>query len=106
MNKTLIALLVAVAGTLSMVTQAATADASLTQSQASDAKIESNADYKASKKIADADHATNKADCKTMLSGSTQRACERDAKAQEKKDKADAKLVNKAEKADIKADTK
>lgn len=106
MNKTLIALLAAVAATLSIGAQAADADATLTHSQAADLKTQSNADYKANKKIADADHAVNKADCKTTLSGGTERACKKDAKAQAKLDKADAKLVNKSEKADIKADTK
>jgi hypothetical protein len=106
MNKTLLALLAAAAATLSIGAQAADADATLTHSQAADLKTQSNADYKASKKIADADHAVNTADCKTTLGGGTERACRKDAKAQAKLDKADAKMQNKAEKADIKNDTK
>jgi hypothetical protein len=106
MNKTLIALLAAVAATLSLGAGAATVDGSLTHSQAADMKTQSNAQYKADKKIADARLDLDKADCKTALNGATERACKSDAKAQSKKDKADARLVNKAEKADIKADTK
>ena len=106
MNKTLLALLAATATSLSFGAMAADNDATLTHSQASALKDQSDAQYKANKKMADADADVNKADCKAALSGGVKRACKDDAKAQAKKDKADAKLVNKAEKADIKSDTK
>ena len=78
----------------------------LTHSEAKDAKIQSTADYKARKNIAEANHDLNKADCKTSTEGSVKRACEADARAQEKKDKADAKLIHKTEDQDINAVTK
>lgn len=106
MNKTLVALLAATVATLSPGAYADSADAPLTHSQASDLKTQSNADYKADKKIADANHTLNKADCKENTSGGVERACKKDAKAQSRQDKADAKLQNKAEKADINAVTK
>lgn len=106
MNKTLIALLAAAAATLSFGAYADAGDAPLTHSEAADLKTQSNADYKANKKVADANHALNKADCKENTSGGVARACKKDAKAQARQDKADAKLGNKADKADIKADTK
>ena len=78
----------------------------LTHSEAKDAKIQSTADYKARKNIAEANHDLNKADCKTSSEGSVKRACESDARAQEKKEKADAKLIHKQEDQDINAQTK
>ena len=78
----------------------------LTHSEAKDAKIQSTADYKARKNIAEANHDLNKADCKIAAEGSVKRACEADARAQEKKDKADAKLIHKTETQDINAQTK
>ncbi len=104
MNKTLIALLAA--ATLSFGAYADAGDAPLTHSQASDQTTQSKADYKANKKLADANHALNKADCKENTSAGVERACKKDAKAQARQDKAGAKLENKAEKADIKADMK
>jgi hypothetical protein len=78
----------------------------LTHSEAKDAKIQSTADYKARKNIAEANHDLNKSDCKTTSDGAVKRACEADARAQEKKDKADAKLIHKQEAQDINAQTK
>jgi hypothetical protein len=78
----------------------------LTHSEAKDAKIESKGDYKARKNIAEANHDLNKADCKVSSDGSVKRACEADARAQEKKDKADANLIHKTETQDINAQTK
>ncbi len=78
----------------------------LTHGEAKDAKIQSTADYKARKNIAEANHDLNKADCKTTSDGAVKRACEADARAQEKKDKADAKLIHKTEDQDINAVTK
>jgi hypothetical protein len=103
MNKTLIALLAATAATLSF---GAYADDTLTHSQAEALKDQSTAQYKANKKIADANLDVNKADCKATTDGAVERACKADAKALAKKEKADAKLVHKAEKADINAETK
>ena len=77
----------------------------LTHSEAKDAKIESKGDYKARKNIAEANHDINKADCKVTTDGAVKRACEADARAQEKKDKADAKLIHKQETQDINAET-
>jgi hypothetical protein len=78
----------------------------VTKSQAKDLKIESKADYKARKNIAEANHDLNKADCKVNADGAVERACKADARAQESKDKADAKLIHKQETQDINAVTK
>ena len=78
----------------------------LTHSEAKDAKIQSTAEYKARKNIAEANHYLNKGDCKVTTDGAVKRACEADARAQEKKDKADAKLIHKTEDQDINAVTK
>ena len=78
----------------------------LTHSEAKDAKIQSTAEYKARKNIAEANHDLNKADCKVDASGAVERACKSDARAQEKKDKADANLIHKQETQDINAVTK
>ena len=78
----------------------------LSHSEAKDAKIQSTADYKARKNIAEANHDLNKADCKIGSDGAVKRACDSDARAQEKKDKADAKLIHKQEVQDINAQTK
>jgi hypothetical protein len=78
----------------------------LTRSEAKDAKIQSTAEYKARKNIAEANHDLNKADCKVDASGAVERACKSDARAQEKKDKADANLIHKQETQDINAQTK
>jgi hypothetical protein len=78
----------------------------MTHSEAKDAKIQSTADYKARKNIAEANHDLNKADCKVGADGAVERACKADARAQEKKEKADAKLIHKQEVQDINAQTK
>jgi hypothetical protein len=78
----------------------------VTKAQAKDLKIESKADYKARKNIAEANHDLNKADCKVHTSGAVERACKADARAAEEKEKADAKLVHKQEQQDINAVTK
>ena len=75
-------------------------------SEAKDMKIQSKGDYKARKNIAEANHDINKADCKTSTTGAVERACKKDARAEEKKEKADAKLIHKTEDQDIKAETK
>ena len=78
----------------------------LSHSEAKDAKTMSTADYKARKNIAEANHDLNKGDCKVTSDGAVKRACEADARAQEKKDKADAKLIHKQETQNIDAVTK
>ena len=78
----------------------------VTKAEAKDLKTQSKAEYKARKNIAEANHDLNKADCKIAAEGSVKRACEADARAQEKKDKADAKLIHKTEDQDINAVTK
>ncbi len=78
----------------------------VTKAEAKDLKIESKADYKARKNIAEANHDLNKADCKVNSDGAVERACKADARAQEAKDKADAKLIHKQETQDINAVTK
>ena len=78
----------------------------VSKSQAKDLKIESKADYKARKNIAEANHDLNKADCKVNSDGAVERACKADARAAERKEKADAKLIHKQEQQDINAVTK
>ena len=78
----------------------------ITHSEAKDLKTQSTADYKARKNIAEANHDLNKADCKINSDGAVKRACDADARAQEKKEKADAKLIHKTETQDINAETK
>ncbi len=78
----------------------------LNKHEAKDAKIQSEADYKARKNIAEANHDLNKADCKVNADGAVERACKADARATEKKEKADAKVIHKQEVQDINATTK
>jgi len=78
----------------------------ISHAEAKDLKIESKGDYKARKNIAEANHDLNKADCKATTDGAVKRACESDARAQERKDKADANLIHKQETQDINAETK
>jgi hypothetical protein len=80
-------------------------DPGLTKDEARDQKIQSKADYKARKKIADANLDLNKADCETSADGAVARACKGSAKAQAKKDKADAKVIHSQEVQDIKDNT-
>ncbi len=78
----------------------------LTHGEAKDAKIQSTADYKARKNIAEANHDLAKGDCKVNADGAVERACKADARASEKKEKADAKLIHKQEVQDINAQTR
>ena len=73
---------------------------------AKDQKTQVDAEYKARKKVADANKDLNKADCETSLEGATKRACKKTARAEAKEEKAAAKTVHEAEKADIKAGDK
>jgi len=78
----------------------------LTRSQAHDARVQSTADYKARKDIAEANHDLAKADCKINSEGAVERACKADARAAERKEKADAKLIHKQEVQDIDSQTR
>ena len=75
----------------------------ITRAEAKDLRTQSDAEYKARKKVAEANRELNKADCKTELEGGTERACKKSAKFESKQDKADAKVIHESEKADIKA---
>ena len=74
----------------------------LARTEAKDLKTQSEADYNARKKVAEANEVLNKADCKTALEGSARRACENSAKAAAKSNKADAKTVHEIEEKAIK----
>ena len=74
--------------------------------QAHDLRTQSKADYKARKKVADANYQLNKADCEQSTSGALYRACKADAKQQARKDKADARMIHEREKAGIDAGTR
>jgi hypothetical protein len=78
----------------------------LTKSEAKDLKTQSDADFKARKKLADAKSDLGQADCKTSTEGGVTRACKSGVKAEAKQDKANAKMVHESEKADIKANSK
>jgi len=85
-------------------TAAHTTDGKLTSEQARDLKTESKAEYKARKKVAEAQQDLDVADCKTSnLDSKTERDCKHDAKQISKESKKEAKQIYKDEKADIKA---
>lgn len=70
-------------------------------------KTQAKAEYKARKKVAEANKTLDVADCKTASLDSKDLAdCKQEARADAKESKREAKHVYKAEKADIKADTK
>jgi hypothetical protein len=108
---TLQAILVTTAAYLSFPAMAAAGDANpntpgLTKQEASDLKTESKAEYKARKKVTDAQKDLDVADCKTAgLESKDERDCKKDAKDSAKASKKHAKEVYKEEKADIKANT-
>ncbi len=77
----------------------------VSRDEAKDLKARSDAEYKARKNLAEANHDLNKGDCKATTDGAVERACKGDARAIERKDKADAKLIHTQEKADINAVT-
>ena len=99
-NKTLSALVAVCAASFCLSTQAA--DATIAKDQAKDMKTQSEAQYQARKKVADANEDLNRADCKTALEGAAKRACEKSAKATAKSDKADAKTLHETEEQRIK----
>jgi hypothetical protein len=106
MNTNISAALAAVAAAFCLSAQAADTDktdaATLSRSEAKDLKTQSEGQYKARKKVAEANEALNKADCKTALEGSAKRACEKSAKAAAKSQKAGAKAVHEPEEDAIK----
>ena len=69
---------------------------------AKDAQTHSKAEYKARKKIADANKDLSKAECETSADGAVERACKNEAKAAAKQDKAEAKTIYETEKKQIK----
>ena len=102
MNKLFSTPLVIIAVSLCLSAGAADSDKTATapvldRTEAKDLKTQSEASYKARKKVAEANEVLNKADCKTTLEGSSRRACERSAKAAAKSHKADAKTVHEIE---------
>lgn len=99
--KTVATLLSAIAATLSL-TLAHAADPGVSNSEAKDLKNQSEAQYKARQKQAEAKEDLDKADCKSSLSGSAERACQNSAKMAAKKNKADAKTVHESEEQAIK----
>ena len=105
MSKTVSTLLAAAVAALCLQVNAAddkAAGAGITKDQAKDLKTQSEADYKARKKVAEANEVLDKADCKTALEGSAKRACDKSAKAGAKGTKADAKMVHEVEEKAIK----
>jgi hypothetical protein len=74
----------------------------LTQ-EGKDAKETSKGEYKARKKVADANKELNKADCEVSANGMAEHACKKHARAQAKEEKAEAKMIHENEKKDIKA---
>jgi hypothetical protein len=69
---------------------------------AKDAQTQSKAEYKASKKVADANKDLSKAECEVTADGSVERACKNEAKAAAKHEKAAAKTTYETEKKQIK----
>ncbi|MBX3622088.1 MAG: hypothetical protein KF891_19140 [Rhizobacter sp.] len=67
-----------------------------------DAKVHSKAEYKARKKVAEANKELNKADCETAADGMAEHACKKNARAISKQEKAEAKMIYENEKKDIK----
>lgn len=100
-SKIISAMLAAFAASLYL-TAGAADDSSLTRTEAKDLKTQSEAQYKARKKVTEANEDLNKADCKTALEGAAKRACEKSAKAAARSHKADAKTVHEVEEQAIK----
>ncbi|HEY0821597.1 MAG TPA: hypothetical protein VGD46_22680 [Rhizobacter sp.] len=74
----------------------------LTQ-EGKDAKETAKGEYKARKKVAEANKELNKADCEVAANGMAEHACKKHARSQAKTDKAEAKMIYENEKKDIKA---
>ena len=78
----------------------------ITRQEARDLKTESKAEYKARKKVTDAQKVLDIADCKTAgLEPKEQRDCKKEAKDAAKAAKKEAKEIYKEDKAEIKANT-
>lgn len=73
----------------------------LTQ-EGKDAKAQAKGEYKARKKVAEANKELNKADCETSADGMAEHACKKNARAISKQEKAEAKMNYENEKKDIK----
>jgi hypothetical protein len=73
--------------------------------EAKDAKVESKGEYKARKKVADANKELNKAECEVSANGMAEHACKKNARAIAKQEKAEAKMIHENEKKVIR-DTK
>jgi hypothetical protein len=93
-------------GVANTVENPATPPGTVMSQEAKDAKVHSKAEYKARKKIAEANKDLNKADCETSANGSVERACKKEAKAAAKHEKAEAKTTYETEKKQIKDGTK
>lgn len=120
MNKKLLAALIAAtlgcgvataqtnpnATTTNNVESSATTTPAVPSQAAKDAKDHSKAEYKARKKIADANKELNKADCETSTDGMAEHACKKGARAGAKQEKAEAKQVYETEKKQIKESDK
>jgi hypothetical protein len=106
MKKTLACLIAAGFAVAAPFAMAEDASGALTKQEAKDLKTQSAGEYKARKNVAEANHDLDKADCKTdTTSGSAERACKKEAKANEKAAKAEAKQIHETEKDAIKANT-
>ncbi|RRR99990.1 hypothetical protein EIP75_23200 [Aquabacterium soli] len=78
----------------------------LTKQEARDLKTQNKAEYKANKKVAEANKDLDVADCKTAnLEAKDERDCKHDAKTTAKAAKHDAKEAYKDNKGDIKSRT-
>lgn len=102
MNKTLTTIIATTVASFCVAAHAAGTDGTLSSTEAKDLKTQSESQYKARKKVAEANEELNKGDCKTALEGSAKRACEKSAKAAAKSQKADAKTIHEAQEATIK----
>ncbi len=102
MNKHFASMLATAAVAFTFSAHAADTADGISRAEAKDLKTQSEAQYKARKKVAEAKEDLNKADCKTALDGSAKRACEKTAKNMAKTDKSAAKTVHEAEEKSIK----
>jgi hypothetical protein len=84
----------------------ATPEPNVTSPEARDAKVHSKAEYKARKKVADANKDLKKADCETQADGMAEHACKKEARAAAKQEKAEAQVIHENEKKQIKEGSK
>ncbi|MEO8152624.1 MAG: hypothetical protein ABI605_06095 [Rhizobacter sp.] len=83
-----------------------TATPPISTQEQKDAKVHSKAEYKARKKIANANKDLNKADCETSSDGMAEHACKKEARATAKAEKAHAMKIHEDEKKEIKEGVK